>query len=251
MSQRRRKGNAPQEPTDPQEPTNRAPVFVAALVLFTVWAATCAISYTEQERLADRFGFALPWLWPLVFDGVAFALAVMAWADAMDGRTGVLLRLFTGAAISGSSWVNAASVLERTRDHDGTQIGMAAIVPVAAWITFEFLLGLLRRQILRARGVPPPPAIPPLRPVRVLLSPFASLREWRALTLRVTDPARQVNPADLVRQPGHVPAAPVRHVDPLADLVPQYVPPAQPDTPWRNGHRPNIDLSALVTGGPS
>jgi hypothetical protein len=174
---------------------SRVPVGIALALIGAVWIGACVISFAEQIKLAeDRYHFEAPWLFPVLFDGLASALAVTSWSAALDGRHSPVLRLFTCVAVGGSAWVNAEAVRERTLVDNWTQIGMAVAAPLCAWIAFEFLLGELRRQIMRARGVPAPAPVPALRPVRVLLSPFRSIAEWRRLALDVTDPRRMVLP---------------------------------------------------------
>ena len=173
------------------------PVTVALVLIAAVWVGACVISFTEQIRLAERYQFEMAWLFPLIFDGLASALAVTSWSAALDGRHSPLLRLVTCGAVSGSAWVNAAAVEARTVGAlDWTQVGMAVAAPISAWVAFEFLLGELRRTIMRKRGEPAPPPVPALRLVRVLLAPARAVREWRSLTLDVTDPRHMVRRAD-------------------------------------------------------
>lgn len=217
---------------------SRVPVTIALLLIAAVWCGACVISFMEQIRLAEHFEFEMAWLFPLIFDGLASALAVTSWSAALDGRHSPLLRAFTMLAVSGSAWVNAAAVMERTPGAlDLTQVGMAVAAPISAWVAFEFLLGELRRQIMRARGVPAPAAVPALRPVRVLLSPVRSVREWRGLTLAVTDPRRAVPERDRTGETGTVPET-------ATGTVPESMPPLPPAADWRAADtRPMAALS--------
>lgn len=186
---------------------SRVPVTIALVLIAAVWIGACVISFMEQIRLAETYEFEMAWLFPLIFDGLASALAVTSWSAALDGRHSPLLRAFTMLAVTGSAWVNAAAVMERTSGGlNLTQVGMAVAAPISAWVAFEFLLGELRRQIMRARGVPAPAPVPALRPVRVLLSPFRSVKEWRGLTLAVTDPRHAVAHGDRSGKPATAPA---------------------------------------------
>lgn len=171
------------------------PLGLALFFVAAVWAAGAAWSYDEQRSFADHLGFLLPWLLPLTIDGFAFSLAGVAYAAALDGRAAIQARLMTAVAIGASSASNATWAALRFGDGPNTLDGealaavvIAAAVPVASLISFEVLLGELRRAVWRRRGEPAPPAIPVLRPVRLALAPRVAFTEWRAEVLRRTTP---------------------------------------------------------------
>jgi len=198
--------------------TRALPTTLALTGVFAVWAAGAVWSFEEQSHYATSRGFTLPWLLPLVLDGLAVSLAALAYAAALDGRAAVLARLGTLVAVGASAASNGAwawtrtaarAVAESTTVMPGTPTGgmsttlavthtaaagapdvgtvvLAAGVPIAANLAFEVLLSELRRQVQRRRGMPAPVAIPWPRLVRVVLAPWSTLREWRRVVLALT-----------------------------------------------------------------
>ena len=144
----------------------------------------CVWSFREQALFAQVKGFHLPWLLPAVIDGLAIALACVAYAASLDGRPGVVARLGTAVAVAASAASNATFAWQRSGDP--TTVVIAAGVPVAANLAFEVLLHELRRQVLRRRGLPAPAAVPYPRLIRVVLAPCSTLRQWRRLVLDLT-----------------------------------------------------------------
>jgi len=166
--------------------------FVAAIPLRTALAATAAVwtlgcvwSFREQALFAQAKGFHIPWLLPAVIDGLAIALACVAYAASLDGRPGVVARLGTAVAVAASAASNATFAEQRTGG-DTAAVVIAAGVPVAANLAFEVLLHELRRQVMRRRGLPAPAAVPYPRLIRVMLAPWSTLAEWRRLVLDLT-----------------------------------------------------------------
>jgi len=160
------------------------PLRFALLATAAVWAMGCVWSFREQELFAQAKGFHLPWLLPAVIDGLAIALACVAYAASLDGRPGVVARLGTAVAVAASAASNATFAWQRSGDH--TTVVLAAGVPLAANLAFEVLLHELRRQVLRRRGLPAPTAVPYPRLIRVVLAPISTLRQWRRLVLDLT-----------------------------------------------------------------
>jgi hypothetical protein len=160
------------------------PLRFALLATGAVWAMGCVWSFREQALFAQAKGFHLPWLLPAVIDGLAIALACVAYAASLDGRPGVVARLGTAVAVAASAVSNATFAWQRSGDH--TTVVLAAGVPLAANLAFEVLLHELRRQVLRRRGLPAPTAVPYPRLIRVVLAPISTLRQWRRLVLDMT-----------------------------------------------------------------
>lgn len=164
------------------------PLGLALAGVTAVWCGGAVWSFEEQARLAGRLLFAVPQLLPLVLDGLAVSLAGVAYAASLDGRAAVQARLMTAVAVLASAGSNAAGAWSRT-DGDPLAVTIAAGVPVAANLAFEVLLGELRRQVHRHRGLPAPVAIPYPRIVRLMLAPVPAAREWRRHVLELTGPA--------------------------------------------------------------
>lgn len=168
-----------------------ATVLAAALAgVASVWSLAAWWSFAEQTRGADHLGFAHPAVLPWTLDGLAFSLALVALAAALDGRPAPLARLGVLVALTGSVWANRLGVQLRSPGGHATDdaVRMAAVAPLSAFVAFEVILAAIRRLVMRWRGLPAPTPIPTLRPVRVLLAPLHSVREWRAAVLAVTTP---------------------------------------------------------------
>src|SRR5690348_8139888 len=144
----------------------------------------CTWSFREQSMFAHSKGFDVPWLLPAVIDGLAIALACVAYAASLDGRPGMTARLGTAVAVAASAASNATFAWQRSGE--ATTVVIAAGVPVAANLAFEVLLHELRRQTMRRRGLPAPAAVPYPRLIRVVLAPWSTLRQWRRLVLDLT-----------------------------------------------------------------
>ncbi|MCW2631648.1 MAG: hypothetical protein JWR88_610 [Pseudonocardia sp.] len=199
-----------------------------------VWLLGCVWSFEEQTNFAAAKGFTLPWLLPLVIDGLAAAMAGVAYAASLDARPAIPARIATALAVAASATSNGAWAYERAGTDAGT-VALAVGIPVAANLAFEVLLSELRRQIQRRRGQRPPVAIPYPRIIRIALSPFKTFVTWRRLVLEITDPRREIEPmtpvpaveaAAAVRVP--VRAGPADGTDPPTARMPRIRPePAQ------------------------
>jgi hypothetical protein len=163
------------------------PMGLALSMVAAVWVAGAVWSFDEQRAFAASLGFLLPALLPLTIDGLALALASVAWAASLDGRAAMQARLGTAVAIASSSGSNARWAWERTSG-DVSALLLAAGVPVGSFLAFEVLLAELRRQVHRRRGLPAPVAVPYPRLVRLALAPSLAFREWRAMVLDLTAP---------------------------------------------------------------
>ena len=184
--------------------------FTAALPMRTaltgvglVWLLGCVWSFEEQTNFAAAKGFTLPWLLPLVIDGLAAAMAGVAYAASLDARPAIPARIATALAVAASATSNGVWASERA-GADIATIALAVGIPVAANVAFEVLLSEMRRQIQRRRGQRPPVAIPYPRFVRIVLSPFKTFFAWRRLVLEITDPRHEIEP---VVPPAAEPAA--------------------------------------------
>lgn len=164
------------------------PLALALACVALVWLGGCAWSFREQSDFALSKGFLIPWLLPLVIDGLAIALAAVSWAASLDGRPALGARLGTAVAVAGSATSNAAFAWQRSAADVATVV-LAAAVPIAANLAFEVLLAELRKQVMRRRGIPAPVKIPYPPLLRGALAPFRTFAEWRRLVLAATDMA--------------------------------------------------------------
>lgn len=214
-------------------PLARLPLAIALAAVALVWIAGCVWSWEEQSGFAHSKGFQIPWLLPAVIDGLAIALASVAFAASLDGRPAVFARLGTTLAVAGSATSNGAFAWQRTAADLGTVV-LAAVVPVAANLAFEVLLGELRRQVLRRRGIPAPVAVPLPRMIRSWLSPWSTFFEWRRLVLDATalapmfDAAKQAAKAPPSRRRSAPPATPTPQASEVAPTRSVPVPPGPP-----------------------
>jgi hypothetical protein len=176
-------GSSMYTPADP--PRSRLPTVLALLVVAAVWVLGCVWSFTEQTAFARSHQFAVPELLPLILDGMATALAGVAYAASLDGRPAMGARFGTALAVAVSATSNGLWASERSHQ-DPTTIGLAVVVPCTAMIAFEVLLGEMRRQVQRKRGDPAPVRIPFPRVLRWFLAPWSTFVEWRRVVLELT-----------------------------------------------------------------
>src|SRR2546430_4927627 len=80
---------------------------VQTCALPILWAMGCIWSFREQALFAHTKGFDVPWLLPAVIDGLAIALACVAYAASLDGRPGPIARLRTAIAVTATAPRNA------------------------------------------------------------------------------------------------------------------------------------------------
>jgi hypothetical protein len=214
------------------------PMGLALLLIAGVWAAGAVWSFEEQTRFARSNGFEIPELLPLVLDGMAVAMAAVAYAAGLDARPAVFARLGTALAIACSSASNAAWAWERS-GRDVQTIVLAGGVPVVAMLAFEVLLAELRRQVLRRRGQPGPVAVTYPRLIRFVLAPWPTFVMWRRLVLEATDPAKSFGARTPIRvtattgrqtrTPAGVESGPGQSA--IADRPHQTSDPVDPQTP--------------------
>jgi hypothetical protein len=196
------------------------PTGLALLLIGGVWFAGAVWSFEEQTRFAESKDFQTPQLLPLVLDGMAIAMAAVAYAASLDARPAVFARLGTALAIACSAASNAAWAWVRS-DGDLQTIVLAAGVPVVAMVAFEVLLGEVRRQVLRRRGQPAPAAVPAPRLIRLVLAPFSTFVAWRRLALAATDPRHTFAATDPKAQTPTAGRTPVAKQTPVAIQTPQ------------------------------
>lgn len=165
------------------------PLRLALLGVAGVWLLGCLWSLREQNAFAAASGFLTPWVLGLVLDGLAISCAGVAYAASLDGRPAVMARLILAVGVAASATSNGVWAAERSGGQVAT-IALAAGVPVAANVAFEVLLGERRRVVKRRRGLAAPTPVEPPRLVRLLLSPFAEPKAWRARVLAATAPTR-------------------------------------------------------------
>jgi hypothetical protein len=180
-------------PAIPPRPRVISPVMALALTgVLVVVISGDVWSFREQTDLARDLAFDIPWLLPVVLDGLAAALAAVAFAASLDGRPALGARLGTALAVTASAASNLAAAALRLgteSPRDRIALAIAAGIPVAANLAWEVILGELRRQVMRRRGLPAPVPVPWPRVVRVVLAPVSTLRLWRRVVLGLTDPA--------------------------------------------------------------
>ena len=220
------------------------PLFVALSAVTGVWVAGAVWSFEEQTAFAANRGFALPWLLPLTVDGLAVAMATVAFAAALDGRAAVSARLGTALAVAASATSNSAWAWTRSDGDPGT-VALAAGVPVAANLAFEVLLSELRRQVHRRRGMPAPVAVPWPRLVRVALAPIGTAREWRRAVLALTSPAGYAPGGEALPVTGRAAEPAAAQAVPARELLVASRPalPASPDEPV---YRKDVDEPAAA-----
>jgi hypothetical protein len=160
------------------------PMRTALTGVALVWLLGCVWSFEEQTNFAAAKGFTLPWLLPLVIDGLAAAMAGVAYAASLDARPAIPARIATALAVGASAASNAAWAWERAGD-PGT-VALAVAIPIAANLAFEVLLSEMRRQVQRGRGQQPPVAVPYPRVIRLLLAPASTFVTWRRTVLALT-----------------------------------------------------------------
>ena len=214
--------------------TAAMPMRTALLGVAAVWALGCVWSFQEQWHFAAAKGFTLPWLLPLVIDGMAAAMAGVAYAASLDGRAAIPARVATGLAVAASAASNAAWAWERSAADIGA-VTLAIGIPIAANLAFEVLLSELRRQMQRRRGQPPPVAVPYPRVIRFVLAPTSTFRDWRRLVLELTDPREACMPVPVAApepagepEPAAEPAAVTRPVSTVPVTAPTA---AEPESP--------------------
>lgn len=177
----------------------RLPMGIALAGVTAVWALGCVWSFTEQRAFAADKRFEIAELLPLVLDGFAVSMAAVAFAASLDARPAVAARIITALSVAASATSNGVWAAERSQGDPAT-IALAVGIPITANLAFEVLLGELRRQVQRSRGLPAPVAIPTLRVVRLLLAPIDTFRSWRRQVLDLTAPTTWVVVQETVRE---------------------------------------------------
>ena len=228
-----------------------SPVMALALIgVFLVVACGDVWSFREQTDLARELDFDVPQLLPVVLDGLAASLAAVAFAASLDGRPAIGARLGTGLAIAASSSSNlAAAALRMGADtaSDRVALAIAAGIPVAANLAWEVILGEMRRQVMRRRGMPAPVPVPWPRVIRVILAPISTIRVWRGIVLGLTDPAKgHVTPDPVtpqVKEGSRDPVTPL--VNPIVTRDPQGHDPVTPQ-----GHVTPDPMTATMPSDP-
>jgi hypothetical protein len=208
-----------------------------------VWLLGCVWSFEEQTNFAAAKGFTLPWLLPLVIDGLAAAMAGVAYAASLDARPAIPARVATAVAVGASAASNAAWAWERAAGDPGT-VALAVAIPIAANVAFEVLLSEMRRQVQRGRGQRPPVALPYPRVIRLVLAPASTFVTWRRTVLALTA-IPDLGPAVAELGAGSDAAAPPGAAVEESGLSPwwQTAPPAAPAT---TGH---ARAAALIAAG--
>jgi hypothetical protein len=159
-----------------------------------VWVGGAVFNFSEQARFALISGFSLPYLLPLLLDGLSIALASVAMAASMDGRAAIVPRLGTLIAVGASSWVSGHAAYARafirvdsmsleTR-YDSTRVIIGVCVPLFSLLAFEVLLVEIRRVVQKIRGRKSPVPIPMPRLVMwVTQPPWRTYGMWRTSAL--------------------------------------------------------------------
>lgn len=164
----------------------RLAVVISLLCIAGVWAFGCVWSFEEQSDFAALLGFRIPWILPVVLDGLAFSLAAVAFAASLDGRSALVARLVMVLAVASSASSNGAFAWQRSGGNH-TTLAVSVGIPIAANLAFEVLLVEIRKQVMRRRGIPAPVALPYPRWQQMVLSPFRTFWQWRRLVLAALD----------------------------------------------------------------
>lgn len=168
---------------------SRLPLKINILLVIGVAGFGWVWSFEELTHFADATGFGLPWIFPLVVDGLVAALGVTVTNASLDNRPAILARVFIGVA---SALSVALNVIAATKRIDDPVIWLVAgVPPAAAFLAFEFVMAEVRRQEERRRGVPARTHVPRPRGVRLALAPIRTVKEWRQLVLVLTDAKRE------------------------------------------------------------
>ncbi|MGH3099242.1 MAG: DUF2637 domain-containing protein [Streptosporangiales bacterium] len=170
------------------------PLRLALSMVAGVWLAGCVWSFREQTDLAAWAGFDVPVLLPGVLDGLAVGMAAVAWSAALDGRTAAAARGGTGLAVLASAASNATWAWLRS-DASPVPVLLGAVIPLAANLAFEVLLGEHRRLVERRRGSQVHPPLPTLHPSRWRYAPLRAFLEQRRMVLELTAPAATMTSA--------------------------------------------------------
>lgn len=179
------------------------PTGLALALIAGVWFAGAVWSFEEQTKLARSRGFQTPELLPLVLDGMAVAMAAVAFAASLDARPAVLARLGTALAIACSAASNVTWAWTRSTGEEVT-IALSGGVPVVSMLAFEVLLSEIRKQVQRSRGQAPRVVVTPPRMIRLALAPWPTYVAWRRYVLDVTDPRAVQSGPDRDRTPVRV-----------------------------------------------
>jgi hypothetical protein len=167
---------------------------VALCAVAVVWIGGAVFNFSEQARFALISGFSLPYLLPLLLDGLSIALASVATAASMDGRAAIVPRLGTLIAVGASSWVSGHAAYARafvrvdemsleTR-FDSTRVIIGVGVPLFSLLALEVLLVEIRRVVQKIRGRKSPVPIPMPRLVMwVTQPPWRTYGMWRTSAL--------------------------------------------------------------------
>jgi Protein of unknown function (DUF2637) len=153
-------------------------IMVGLGVLILVGFAT---SYRTLRDLAATEGGYPVWLAPAVplsFDLGIVVLSLKVARAAREGRTAPAMRLLVVALSSATVIANAAAATSATARL------LHAVPPAMFIVCFESVIASSRRTALEAKGLLPPP-LPHLRPIRWVLSPPSSWRQWRRAVLEL------------------------------------------------------------------
>lgn len=170
------------------------PMTVSLGAVAIVWIGGAVFNFSEQARYAETSGFELPFLLPLLLDGLAIALAAVATSASMDGRAAIVPRLGTLVAVGASSWVSGHAAYARAfvrvdamsleTEFDSTRVIIGVGVPLFSLLAFEVLLVEIRRVVQKVRGRVSPVPIPMPRLVMwIAQPPWRTYGMWRRAAL--------------------------------------------------------------------
>jgi hypothetical protein len=168
----------PSKTNDCHSLAERAAAMTVAIGVVLLVLIGFAASYATLRDLAVSAGRFSPWLAPVVplsFDLGIVVLSLKVVLAAKHGRSAIWLRLLVAGLSAATVAANASAA--------PTLIGrlLHAIPPAMFVICFESVAGSARHDALRARGVNV--AVPPVRPLLLLLAPLVTCQTWRRQVL--------------------------------------------------------------------
>lgn len=160
-------------------------LFLAGVAGVFGWAAN--ESFQEQILFAQHLGLVVPTALPVSLDGLAVVTAGMVWIASLDAHSAIGPRIGCMLAMGGSMVSNFTWAV--VRGDDPSSAVWSLIAPAAAFASFEYLAGELRRQVRRSRGLAAPVTVPRPKFSRFVMYPIKSTKEWRQLVWIMTAPA--------------------------------------------------------------
>ncbi len=233
-----------------EKPIITGAMIVALGAVFIVWCGGAIFNFSEQSRYAEVSGFELPFLLPLLLDGLAIALASVAMTASMDGRAAIVPRLGTIIAVGASSWVSGQAAASRAHlrvdsmslatRFEPNRVIIGVAVPLLSLLAFEVLLVEIRRIVQRIRGRKSPVPIPMPRLVMWMIQPpWRTFATWRTSALEQCTRELEITQGRAVEAT----ITQVKTCDKAPVLSPTDTPKSLPSVPVRTSPRPASPVS--------